>query len=1154
MLLTSWLTAVKGRFGRRMRRRVRKTTPENRPTHRVGQYAESLEDRTLLSGISFEWEMEPRTVADEDGRIEIPNTTAFVNTDTFTVTLDASGSTLPSGATPLSYSWTIDDVAIPDGTDGQLEQDLTSGTHSIVVDASNGGEIESFSEDILVRDFLIVGIGDSYSSGEGSPEVTRHDLALVGQPHDLGEWAKPGETFAATDADSQIQQHQEIFHQWGHRTSFAYTPQTALMLENLDPHSSVTLVFVSQSGATVPIGGISPYAGITSEYGSTEGLVGILGETTLSVGISDSDLTLTVNDEIGTDVASGLDAPFLVRLDGSEFVLVTGVAGNTLTVAGSNYQHEFISGKPSQLTAPAGTVSGATNDSPIKITSTDHGLQTGLEVNITGVGGNTAANESFVVTVVDDDHFTLNGSTGNGAKTSDGSWIGIHPYTSVSATGRGYHQTEAEAFDAAVTVEVLPLSPSQIDQVADIVDDRSIDALFISFGGNEMGFSRIGGALTVGDVNTTSEKTELQEAIITGTQADWNSAYDELPLADFAEWLGAFESFEIPGLDHLEAGYMTLNDQIDDKLDVTNTYITEYPDFTTMLGADGSASTCDAILDDIAAVFDFPLLKANKSELEWLTGEMEWDDSDEEHPDGLLNILNDEVRDSAAANGWTYISGVSSDYQTHGWSSDDNCATYLDDYEQSWTMPTATLDMSDYGTTDEGISWIHNQTESEELQGGGGGSTGKLHPNRFGHASVAKRLFRNVANDLLDRGYEGRTGDLITMDLSQFALGSEYAVDDWEIPASVEDLTLVVDGSNRQLQLSSGETIATVIYPEDFGEPAFASSGVFYLAPSVEDALLVDSDGDSHGFQGLIQFNLAVTINEDDSLSRPISLVIDEDYSTSSDGPAPVTSDLAGENHYRLAQRLAYLGFRDPSAELPTPGIASTGDVTDTFRLFQATLDRREDGETVADLATPSEVSGALDTDTVNWLNSDSAPRWIELVDPDPQPEGTFSYTSISGDFDLLPGQDPGTGARTGNTEQAERFATDWIVDTFTQATADIDPDGILMNGLSTLDGVSSADFREEGDPGRLHRTGMEIDISVPSDAREASGDPGFVADEQLLVDLVTALDTRGTEQGIRIAEVVISNEAIVTHLNDNLFDGGTIARDHADNDHNAVM
>ena len=69
MLLPSWLTAVKGRLGRRLRRRVRKTTPENRPAHRVGLYTELLEDRTLLSNVTFEWQMEPRTMADENGRI-----------------------------------------------------------------------------------------------------------------------------------------------------------------------------------------------------------------------------------------------------------------------------------------------------------------------------------------------------------------------------------------------------------------------------------------------------------------------------------------------------------------------------------------------------------------------------------------------------------------------------------------------------------------------------------------------------------------------------------------------------------------------------------------------------------------------------------------------------------------------------------------------------------------------------------------------------------------------------------------------------------------------------------------------------------------------------------------------------------------------------
>lgn len=62
------------------------------------------------------------------------------------------------------------------------------------------------------------------------------------------------------------------------------------------------------------------------------------------------------------------------------------------------------------------TVTGATNDSPIQITTSGaNSLTTGQTVVISGVTGNTAANGTFVITVIDNTHFTLNGTTGNGA-------------------------------------------------------------------------------------------------------------------------------------------------------------------------------------------------------------------------------------------------------------------------------------------------------------------------------------------------------------------------------------------------------------------------------------------------------------------------------------------------------------------------------------------------------------------------------------------------------------------------------------------------------------------------------------------------------------------------------------------------------------------
>lgn len=69
-----------------------------------------------------------------------------------------------------------------------------------------------------------------------------------------------------------------------------------------------------------------------------------------------------------------------------------------------------------------GVVTGATNASPIVITSANHNLQTGVKVTTSGVGGNTAANTTATVTRIDADHFSLDGTTGNSGYTSGGVW------------------------------------------------------------------------------------------------------------------------------------------------------------------------------------------------------------------------------------------------------------------------------------------------------------------------------------------------------------------------------------------------------------------------------------------------------------------------------------------------------------------------------------------------------------------------------------------------------------------------------------------------------------------------------------------------------------------------------------------------------------
>jgi hypothetical protein len=102
----------------------------------------------------------------------------------------------------------------------------------------------------------------------------------------------------------------------------------------------------------------------------------------------------------------------------------------------SNGTGSLVSKDPS---AAGGSITNATNASPIVITSASHGLSTGTRVTIGGVLGNSAANGDWQITVVDNNTFSLNGSTGNGAYTSGGLWhvAGLYAinYTPLGANG-----------------------------------------------------------------------------------------------------------------------------------------------------------------------------------------------------------------------------------------------------------------------------------------------------------------------------------------------------------------------------------------------------------------------------------------------------------------------------------------------------------------------------------------------------------------------------------------------------------------------------------------------------------------------------------------------------------------------------------------------
>lgn len=142
--------------------------------------------------------------------------------------------------------------------------------------------------------------------------------------------------------------------------------------------------------------------------------------------------------------ASGVDG--VMRWDGrSNFTETAGVAppnaaptvsgsGNGAIVGAYRAYARFLDqyGNPSNLSpvsdeydaeGATGTITAATNAVPIVVTSAAHGLTTGASVKITGVEGNTAANGTWTITVVDADTFSLDDSAGDGSYRGAGEWV-----------------------------------------------------------------------------------------------------------------------------------------------------------------------------------------------------------------------------------------------------------------------------------------------------------------------------------------------------------------------------------------------------------------------------------------------------------------------------------------------------------------------------------------------------------------------------------------------------------------------------------------------------------------------------------------------------------------------------------------------------------
>lgn len=196
--------------------------------------------------VSFEWTVPDRFGgdADEGGVIDYfePDGSLEIHPDAFRV--DFTTDTPLSCDTTLARTWSIDgqevaaddpQVVFYDPNDcrfSYLFEDEGTYEVELEVERADGLLLGFKTREVVVQDFLVVSLGDSVASGEGSP-----DLPQSGGPE---RW-----------------QNQQC-----HRTALAGPAQAAIQLEQADEKTSVTFVHLACSGATVEEGVLGPYAGI----------------------------------------------------------------------------------------------------------------------------------------------------------------------------------------------------------------------------------------------------------------------------------------------------------------------------------------------------------------------------------------------------------------------------------------------------------------------------------------------------------------------------------------------------------------------------------------------------------------------------------------------------------------------------------------------------------------------------------------------------------------------------------------------------------------------------------------------------------------------------------------------------------------------------
>ncbi|HET7679600.1 MAG TPA: hypothetical protein VFK79_05635 [Xanthobacteraceae bacterium] len=195
------------------------------------------------------------------------------------------GATLAGMVPPGSRCvWNFDDGTIPPqevtadcGEEVRLRVRYGKPTIASVGITAPDGSIQQAATEIVVRDFLIAGLGDSIAAGEGNPDkpVALSDIGFcfrdfLGGPgsqyYRPGRARYPGDKSCGTATGEtksgvlrEWQRHGAGWMSAGcHRSMYGYQVRAALELAVENPHAAVTFLPLACSGATIENGMLAP--------------------------------------------------------------------------------------------------------------------------------------------------------------------------------------------------------------------------------------------------------------------------------------------------------------------------------------------------------------------------------------------------------------------------------------------------------------------------------------------------------------------------------------------------------------------------------------------------------------------------------------------------------------------------------------------------------------------------------------------------------------------------------------------------------------------------------------------------------------------------------------------------------------------------------